>query len=78
MDLHRIRGLPARAKALVALAVLLDGRDASTYLERDASNGANLARAANDLAALPTDLRMPLAGTILRTALEELEGGVRG
>ena len=78
MDLHRIRSLPARAKALVALAVLLDGRDASTYLERDANNGANLARAANDLAALPTDLRMPLAGTMLRTALEELEGGVRG
>ena len=78
MDLHRIRSLPARAKALVALAVLLDGRDSSTYLERDAGNGANLARAANDLAALPTDLRMPLAGTLLRTALEELEGGVRG
>lgn len=78
MDLHRVRSLPARAKALVALAVLLDGREAGTYLERDASNGSNLARAANDLAALPTDLRMPLAGTLLRSALEELEGGVRG
>lgn len=78
MDLHRVRSLPARSKALVALAVLLDGRDASTYLERDANNGGNLARAANDLASLPTDLRMPLAGTLLRSALEELEGGMRG
>ena len=74
MDIHRFRALSPHDRALVAIAVLLDGREASECLQRDAANGAALARAAADLASQPTDLRMPLVGTLLRMAVEETPG----
>lgn len=73
MDTQRFKNLPARQRALVAVAVLLDGRDAATFLENDALNGTALGRAANDVAALDADLRMPLVGTLLRQALREVK-----
>lgn len=73
MDVQRLRALSARQRALVCVAVLLDGREAEIYLENDAVNGAGLAKAALDLAVQPPELRMPLLGTILRMALEEQE-----
>jgi len=55
------------------MAVLLDGRDAGTYLENDAVNGTALSRAASDVAGLETELRMPFLGTLLRQALREVK-----
>jgi hypothetical protein len=72
MDLQRFRILSARDRALVAIAVLMDGRDAGGFLESDAVNGPALKRAADALSELPPDLRMPLTGTLLRLAVEEV------
>jgi hypothetical protein len=55
------------------LAVLLDGRDGSVFLENDALNGPALARAAADLSSLELELRVPFAGTLLRQALREVK-----
>lgn len=73
MDAQRFRVLSQRQRALVAVAVLLDGREAETFLENDAVNGIALKRAAAELAAQPPDLRMPYVGTMLRNALEEIK-----
>lgn len=73
MDAQKFRALSAHERALVAVAVLLDGREAAVYLENDAQHGMALERAAADLASLDVDLRMPYAGTMLRAALQEIE-----
>lgn len=70
MDIQRLRALSPRQRALVALSVLLDGRDASTYLENDALDGQALARAANALSSQDLELRMALAATALRASLK--------
>jgi len=72
MDAQRFRSLSPRQRALVAVAVLLDGREAGIYLENDAVNGAGLKRAATDLASLEPELRMPFVGSLFRAALKEL------
>lgn len=73
-DLSRYRSLAARERALVAVAVLLDGHDAVDYLSSDKERALALCRAAKDLAALPLDLRLPLLGSILRNELDQMEG----
>jgi hypothetical protein len=73
MDTQRYRSLSAEHRALVAVAVLLDGREAGMYLENDSVNGQGLKRAALDLASVAPELRMPLIGTLLRDALEEMK-----
>lgn len=73
MSTVRFKGLSAENRALVAMAVLLDGREAITYLGKDALLGNALQRAAEELSALEPELRMPLAGTFLREAIAELE-----
>ena len=77
MDSQRFRSLAPRYRALVAVAVLLDGREAGTYLENDAVNGPGLKRAAGDLSGLETELRVPFVGTMLRAAVEELKRSER-
>lgn len=72
MDLNSFRTLSPHHRALVAVAVLLDGREAGIYLENDRDAGDELVRAAADLGALAPEIRMPLAGTLLRQALKEL------
>ena len=72
-DLTKYRNLTDRERAIVAVAVLLDGHDAGTYLEHDRYRGEELARAADDLSQLPPDLRVPFVGTALRRALSLLE-----
>jgi hypothetical protein len=72
MDAQRFRSLSPRQRALVAVAVLLDGREAGMYLENDSVNGQGLKRAALDLAGVEPELRMPLVGTLLRDALKEM------
>lgn len=78
MDIHRLKSLSARQRALVCVAVLLDGREAGMYLESDAVNGQGLKRVAHDLASIELELRMPFLGTVLRTALSELTERRRG
>lgn len=78
MSLNRFRGLSAQKRALVAVAVLLDGREAVTYLGNDSVVGNSLQRAASEIASLDLELRTPLAGTLLREAVEELEMNARG
>jgi len=73
VDAKHFRSLPARQRALVAVAVLLDGREAAVYLKNDVVNGAGLHRAALELAGQAPELRMPYVGTMLRMAVEELE-----
>lgn len=63
--------LPARERAFVAIAVLLDGADAPDYVAVDEARGSALRAAAEELLALEIDVRLPYAGTMLRLALEE-------
>lgn len=72
MDSSCFDALPARFRALVAVAVLLDGREAAVYLQGDATHGTALRRAADELSAIAPDMRMPMVGTLLRVALKEL------
>lgn len=72
MDTKRLRDLPSRQQALVAVAVLLDGIDAAMYLESDSADGEKLKAAAEELAGQRADLRVPLAGTVFRMAIEKL------
>ena len=67
------RSLLAKERALVAIAVLLDGREAAVYLENDALNGDRLKDAATQLALSSPEIRMPFAGTLLRQALGEMD-----
>ena len=72
MDTKELRNLTPRQQVFVAIAVLLDGIEAGNYLETDAADGARLKQAADALASGKPELRMPLAGTILRMALEKM------
>lgn len=72
MDSQRFRGLSAHNRALVAIAVLLDGHESGMYFEMDGVNAVGLKRAAEDLAELPPELRMPLVGTMIREALLQI------
>ena len=72
-SLSRFRALDTKEKALVAIAVLLDGHDASSLLQSDKERSPALTRAAADLAQLAPEVRMPLLGTLLRSAVEELD-----
>ena len=72
-DLTKFRALSAQERAIVSIAVLLDGHDASQFLMSDRERSASLSRAASDLADLPLELRLPLVGTLLREAVQELE-----
>ncbi len=71
IDLDRFRRLPSSQRALVAIAVLLDGREAVTYLEQDAHSGAELGDVSQMLSELTSDVRIPLLGTELREAIHE-------
>jgi hypothetical protein len=72
-NLSKFRALTNREQAVVALAVLLDGHDSVEMLVSDRDRGVALSRAAEDLVVLSPDLRMPLMGTLLRRALEEID-----
>jgi len=71
MDAQKFRALSSHYRALIAISVLLDGREAPSYLELDAHDGEVLKKAALDIASLDPDMRMPFAGTMLRAALQE-------
>lgn len=72
-DISRFRALGTREKALVAVAVLLDGHDAADFLACDKERHLALTRAVKDLVELSPELRLPLLGTLLRSVLTELD-----
>lgn len=71
--LGRFMSLSNKERALVAVAVMLDGLDAVELLQSDKDRRQALTRAAADVAGIAPDLRLPLLGTLLRSALEELK-----
>lgn len=73
MPSNVFRNLQPRDRALVTIAVLLDGREAENYLRYDQLYGASFAEAAKQLAKHLPELRMPVAGTFLRQAIEEMK-----
>lgn len=73
MSLATFRGLSARDRALVAIAVLVDGGESKVYLDFDAERSDELKRAADELCTLEIDARVAFVGTVLRLALEEGE-----
>jgi hypothetical protein len=74
MSLSKFHELPTRLQCLVAVAVLLDGVDASIFLINDSQHGKALSMAAEDLSDMDPELRMPYVGTLLRESLRFLEG----
>jgi hypothetical protein len=72
MSNRMFRSLTASERALVAVAVLIDGNDAGVYLEYDEQRGPQLKAAAQELARIELDTRLPYVGTMLRMALDEL------
>ena len=72
MSTKTFRTLSAHDRALVAIAVLLDGNDAATHLRFDKENGENLERAAEELSRDELEMRLPFIGTLYREALANL------
>lgn len=73
MSTAHFRKLSAREQLIVAIGVLMDGRDAAQYLERDSQRGELLAGAVTELSQLELDSRLPFVGTLVRLALESHE-----
>jgi hypothetical protein len=72
MSLTHLRALDPIDRALVAVAVLIDGSDASLYLDGDADRSQELKQAVEELCRLEIDGRLAFVGTVLRLALEEV------
>ena len=72
IEIDRFNRLPPAQRALVALAILLDGQEASTYLIQDAHSGYELSEVARMMSNIENSIRMPLLGTELRSALLKL------
>jgi hypothetical protein len=70
--MKKFNNLSPHQKALVAVAVLLDGREAIAYLLGNRPEDILLRQAAEEISNLQPELRMPFIGTILRTAIKEL------
>lgn len=71
MLIEEFRELSPRQQALVAVAVLLDGREGAAYLANDAKAGNRMEKLAVELSEQPVDLRMPLLGSLLRDVLDK-------
>lgn len=63
--------LTRHEQALVAVAVLIDGADATNVLGLDAKRAELLKACALEFSSLELDARLPFVGTLLRTSLEE-------
>jgi len=72
-DLAVFRRLSPHQQMQVCIGVLIDASDVVDVLATDSIDAQNLKRAAKDLTTLSPDIRMPLVGTLLRTALEAIE-----
>ena len=58
--------LPDHYKALIAIAVLIDGIDSEIYLQNDYSFGSELSSLAIEFGGMTPEIRVPLMGTLLR------------
>ena len=72
MNTSQFNRLTNRERALICIAVLLDGFEAGTFLSSDIVKGEAYDNVANDFANLNPELRMPLLGTLLRMASKEM------
>ena len=72
MNYKKILTIPARDRALAAIEVLLDGHEGEVFLGNDSSKSKLLQELAKDFASIEPAHRVPLLGTILRNALNEL------
>ena len=61
--------LQPEQKAIVAIAVLLDGQAASDYLRCDTFSNPLLSVVAKELLQIPSEIRIPLLGTLLREVI---------
>ncbi len=68
MAMDQFLKLEARERALILIAVLLDGMEAEVYLESES----NYKQHASTFAKMQAELRMPLVGSLLRKALTEI------
>lgn len=72
MSARTYRKLNSHYRALVAMAVLLDGNEAATVLGLDSADGEMLRQAADELTRDELEVRLPFIGTLYREALAEL------
>lgn len=68
-DIHE---LPPEQRALVSIAILLDGFDAGVFLDNDVQYQSLLKDVAEELSKEDPASKIPYVGTILRNALKEL------
>ena len=78
IELHSFKKLSVRDQALITIAVLLDGREAANYFDAEDVRDQELKKVAIELAEISPELRMPLLGSLLRTALSEINAGQEG
>ncbi len=71
MATSALDALSPHDRALVIIAVLLDGHEAESFLGADPAHS-SLSRAAAELLRLPIELRTQLIGTTLRRTLKSL------
>ena len=67
------RGLLSNQRALVAIATLLDGNEASSILSQDAEAGEKYRQAAEELTRIELESRLQFIGTLYREALADME-----
>ena len=72
--LEKFEKLDPKLRALLAVALIVDGREAMDYLKIDSEHGASFRELIEELGALEPDLRIGLMGTILRRTLAEISG----
>jgi hypothetical protein len=72
MSAKSYRSLTSHQRALVAMAVLLDGNEAANFLGLDASMGERYRLAAEELTRDELEIRLPFIGTLYREALADM------
>lgn len=73
MSAKSFRALPSHQRALVAIAALLDGNEASSVLSQDAVAGDVYRQAAEELTRIELESRLQFIGTLYREALADME-----
>ena len=66
--------LTDKERALISIAVLLDGIDAGFYLESDLHSGSIYRKFADEISKEAPDIRLSHSGTLLRRALNNMRG----
>ena len=66
--------LTAKERALISIAVLLDGIDAGLYLDSDLQSGNLYKTLADEISKKAPDVRLSYSGTLLRRAIKDLKG----